>query len=111
MIRLVEELEPAVVNVGHGRDSIPTVEARTFAKAWADLGGEVGDTGRWRADRTVAFSGLAHPALSRRAGRPATEGLRGATSDGRTWCISAGWLRTDRAPASANSSGHEGEQP
>jgi hypothetical protein len=139
--RLVRELGPVVVNVGHGRDRDSILRARAFLHGWAEHGGHIGAvvswppsaaswlrpaarlargadtwviadqpggwagigprlaaTGRWRADRTVAFSGLADPTLPSLAGVPATDGLRGATHDGRIWQLRGTWLRISRTP-------------
>lgn len=64
---------------------------------WAGIGPRLAETGLWRADRTVTFPGLDDPALSRLAGQAATEGLRGVSTDGRTWQHTNGWLRTGRS--------------
>ena len=69
-------------------DTVPDTPA-----GWAGIGPRLADTGRWRADRTVAFPGLDDPALPVAAGLPAGTGLRGVTTDGRTWTHDGGWLR------------------
>jgi hypothetical protein len=63
------------------------------ATGWAGIGPRLADTDLWRADRTVAFPGLDDPSLTRLA---ATEGLRGASTDGGTWHHVHGWLHTSR---------------
>jgi hypothetical protein len=60
---------------------------------WAGIGPRLADTGLWRADRTVAFPGLDDVTLTRLVGPAATEGLRGASTDGGTWHYVRGWLR------------------
>jgi hypothetical protein len=62
-------------------------------EGWRGIGPRLLATGRWRAERTVAFAGLGTPELPFIAGRPATDGLRGAGGDGGTWFVVDGWLR------------------
>lgn len=52
---------------------------------WTGFGRRVAGVAGWRPTRTVAFSGLADPALPLRAGWEATEGLSGASPDGSRW--------------------------
>jgi hypothetical protein len=47
VLRLVRELEPGVVNVGHGRDDACTARARAFADAWTEQGGHLGAIVSW----------------------------------------------------------------
>lgn len=61
---------------------------------WSGFGPRLAATGRWRAERTVAFSGLAHPDLPALAGWAATEALAGATESGHEWWVRDGELRT-----------------
>lgn len=69
-----------------------------YPDGWRGIGPRLVATGRWRADRTVAFAGLGTPDLPLAAGRCATDGLRGATGDGRSWSILDGWLRVVDRP-------------
>ncbi len=62
------------------------------AAGWPDVGRRLSTTLLWRASRTVAFAGLADPLLPLRAGRDATEGIRGAYRDGRIWVFDDGEL-------------------
>lgn len=70
-------------------------------EGWAGIGRRLASMSGWTAHRTVAFSGLAQADLAAVAGREATEGLSGATSDGATWSFHDGrlWLseRRDRS--------------
>lgn len=67
---------------------------------WTGFGPRLAAAGSWRATRTVAFSGLAHPDLPRLAGRDASEGLSGALPGSGTWRFANGLLHVDRVPAS-----------
>ncbi|MBO2454712.1 hypothetical protein J4573_47020 [Actinomadura barringtoniae] len=62
------------------------------AAGWAGPGRRLAETGIWRASATIAFAGLADPALPGLAGHHATEGLRGAAADGSVWLIDDGAL-------------------
>ena len=47
VLRLMRELGAAVVNVGHGRDSLSATRAERFAQAWRRSGGIVGSVVSW----------------------------------------------------------------
>jgi hypothetical protein len=59
---------------------------------WAGFGRRLAAQPGWRARRTVGFAGLADPALPELAGRRATDGLRGARTDGTVWTFADGRL-------------------
>ncbi|WP_051343372.1 hypothetical protein [Pseudonocardia spinosispora] len=48
-LRLVAELEPSVLNIGHGRDPESVARAETLGRAWSDRGGVVGRIVSWPA--------------------------------------------------------------
>lgn len=73
---------------------------------WRGIGPRLLATGSWRADRTVGFAGLGAPDLPLVAGRAATDGLRGATVDGRMWWVASGLVRLAEAPAAADQPRH-----
>lgn len=62
------------------------------AAGWAGPGRRLAATGTWRPTATIAFASLADPGLPALAGRPATDGLRGATADGGVWIVDDGAL-------------------
>jgi hypothetical protein len=77
VLRLVRELAPGVVNLGHGRAPGSVARARAFERAWRERGGHLGIVVSWPA---TAASWL----------RPATRLARGAD----TWVVAddpAGW--------------------
>jgi hypothetical protein len=70
-----------------------------LAGTWAGIAGRLEVQG-WSARRTIAFSGLADPALPGLAGGETVEGLCGAGADGTEWTVFDGRLR--RAPATSD---------
>lgn len=46
-LRLLAELEPSMLNIGHGRDPESIARAETLGCAWSDRGGMVGRTVSW----------------------------------------------------------------
>lgn len=65
---------------------------------WSGLAPRLLATKTWRPDRTIAFAALADPTLPGRTGPDATDGMFGATEDGRRWTFFDGMLVTDPEP-------------
>ncbi|WP_245572623.1 hypothetical protein [Actinokineospora enzanensis] len=61
------------------------------AGAWQGMGNRLTRMPEWRPNRTIAFSGLACPALPDRMGD--LDGLAGANPDGTAWSFHDGKLR------------------
>lgn len=64
------------------------------AAGWTGFGRRLAETS-WEPARTVAFAGLADPSLALVAGRPATDGMCGAFTDGGLWRFAGGLLHVD----------------
>ena len=78
VVALVHTHRAVLVNVGHGRDPGSIARADAFIEEWRASGGEIGVLVSW-------------PAV---AGFDATEGLRGAFTDGTAWAFQDGLLVT-----------------
>ncbi|GAA2961731.1 hypothetical protein [Actinokineospora diospyrosa] len=61
------------------------------AAEWVGMGRRLGSSAQWRANRTIAFAGLALPTLPDLVGD--VEGLCGAGEDGSQWSFFDGELR------------------
>ncbi|QRK93609.1 hypothetical protein JQX30_17240 [Saccharopolyspora erythraea] len=87
--RAASWLKPACRLVAGGPDAWVVADEPT---GWTGFGRRLAAVGGWRPDRTVAFAGLADPLLPAAVGAAATDGMRGAASDGSGWMFADGRL-------------------
>ncbi|WP_249123940.1 hypothetical protein [Saccharopolyspora erythraea] len=85
-------LKPACRLVSGAPDAWVVADEPT---GWTGFCRRLAAVGGWRPDRTVAFSGLTDPLLPAAVGAGATEGMRGAASDGTGWMFADGRLITE----------------
>ncbi|MFF2082059.1 hypothetical protein ACFVXG_45710 [Kitasatospora sp. NPDC058162] len=61
---------------------------------WVQLARRLRHSTTWTPERTFGFASLAEPRTIPLAGPATLDGLRGATADGGSWEVRAGWLTT-----------------